>query len=100
MAKSFLPVLVLLAALAGAGLAHAAPQWDRSGPHGAERAERNLPGGLPGSGGSSGGQSPQQASGQDQDAARRQANRMTPEDRRNLRRQINEAGQDIYIPRR
>ncbi|WP_088709034.1 hypothetical protein [Noviherbaspirillum denitrificans] len=32
--------------------------------------------------------------------ARRQQGRMTPEERRTLRRQIDEAGHDIYSPRR
>jgi len=37
---------------------------------------------------------------QDQRDARRGSGRMTPDERRDLRRQINEAGMDLYPPRR
>jgi hypothetical protein len=37
---------------------------------------------------------------QGEDNSRKQQSRMTPEERRALRRQINEAGQDVYAPRR
>ncbi|AWG45873.1 MULTISPECIES: hypothetical protein [unclassified Massilia] len=42
----------------------------------------------------------QQQQQQDQRDARRGSGRMTPDERRDLRRQINEAGMDLYPPRR
>jgi len=38
--------------------------------------------------------------GQDQDGAKGRGGRMTPDERRDLRRQINEAGNDLYQRRR
>jgi hypothetical protein len=42
----------------------------------------------------------QQQYQQDQRDARRNSGRMTPDERRDLRRQINEAGMDLYPPKR
>jgi hypothetical protein len=45
-------------------------------------------------------QQQQQQYQQEQRDARRGSGRMTPDERRDLRRQINEAGMDLYPPRR
>jgi hypothetical protein len=97
MAKPLTISLALsIAALATASWA--GPQWDRIS---MRAGGGNIPNGLQDSRGSmSQAQPAAQYSGAEQDNARRQANRMSPEERANLRRQINEAGHDIYIPRR
>jgi hypothetical protein len=77
---------------------HAAPHWDR---YSLQAAGRNIPTAYPDNRAAMPpANSGAQYSGADQENARRQAARMSPEERRNLRRQINEAGQDIYTPRR
>ncbi|WP_241672989.1 hypothetical protein [Lacisediminimonas profundi] len=103
MAKQLFQIIILLAvfgSLLGAGLVAAAPaNWDRYAQRGGERL---VPGASPDNRGGAGGGSRNPAAqySEPQDNARRQAGRLSPEERRNLRRQINEAGQDIYIPRR
>lgn len=93
-------VLALLAALSGAGASQAVGA--EQGRESRRNTERLAPGVAPGNPNAAGGnrqnQLPQYSDAQEN--ARRQANRMSPEDRRNLRRQINEAGQDMYAPRR
>lgn len=91
-----LSLALIIAALATASWA--APQWDR---YSMRAGERNIPNTLQDSrGGMPPSQPVGQYSGAEQDNARRQAARMSPEERANLRRQINEAGHDIYVPRR
>lgn len=68
----------------------------RQGQQSDNQGRRNRGGGFPDSSGfgTSG-----DANNTSQDAARKQG-RMSPEERRALRRQIDEAGHDIYAPRR
>jgi hypothetical protein len=96
MAKPLFLILALSFALASVG--YAAPNWDR---YSLRAAEKNIPNTFPVNRGGMPPSNPgAQYSGVEQDNARRQASRLSPEERRTLRRQINEAGQDIYIPRR
>jgi hypothetical protein len=94
---AFLALVTIL----GAGASHAASQqWGRYGQPGAEH--RSPPGPGPARPDNRGGMPPggTQYGTAEQEQARRAA-RMSPEQRRDLRRQINEAGQDIYpAPRR
>jgi hypothetical protein len=98
MAKS-LYLSIALAFAAMASLSWAAPHWDR---YSLRTAERDIPNTYPDNRASMPPLAPAgQYSGVDQENARRQASsRLSPEEKRNLRRQINEAGHDIYIPRR
>ena len=93
-----LTLILTLACVTFASASFAAPNWDR---YSLQSAGRNVPNSIPDNrGGMPPSNSGAQYSGVDQDNARRQAARMSPEERRNLRKQINEVGQDIYVPRR
>lgn len=93
-------VLALLGTLLGAGATQTLAAEQRRESRG--NTERMAPGVTPDNPNAAGGnrhnQLPRYSDAQEN--ASRQANRMSPEDRRNLRRQINEAGQDMYAPRR
>ena len=102
MAKRFLHVVALLVStLLAVGASNAAPA-ERERERDARRSAERLAPGIA-QDARNGGSNRQNQAFQSRDAqenASRPANRMSPEDRRNLRRQINEAGQDIYVPRR
>lgn len=88
-------LISMLLLLMCSSLAYTAPQWDRYGQPG---LQRSIPGAIPDPRYTPPPPPPPQFDpAQD---ARRQINRMSPEERRNLRKQINEAGQDIYNPRK
>ncbi len=92
-------VFAVLATLLGAGASQALAA--DPGQESRRNTERMAPGVAPDNRNAAGNrqnQLPQYSEAQEN--ARRQANRMSPEDRRNLRRQINEAGQEMYPPRR
>lgn len=98
MAKRFLHVLALITSTCLAvGASHGAP-GERDAGRGAERLAPGISQDIRNGGSNRQNQAFQ--SHDTQENARRPASRMSAEDRRNLRRQINEAGQDIYVPRR
>jgi hypothetical protein len=86
--RKFLSIALLLA-VSAASTAYARPDRDQRDPGGRgerrEFREPRVPDRTP----------PDQAA----DSSRRHG-RLSPEERRDLRRQINEAGRDIYSPRR
>ena len=94
------PILfVALIAAAVAGSSHAAPRWDRYTTLGSEPVISGVypdnRGGMPPQVQSN----PQQFGNAPLDTRQPPGRGMSIEERRNLRRQINEAGQDIYIQR-
>lgn len=95
--KSLAAALLLMVGMAGAMAQQGQGEQQGGGgqPRGNERGRAFV---LPeNSGFGSGGNV---ARGNPYEQPQQQPNKMSPEDRRTLRRQINEAGHDIYAPRR